>query len=84
MNIKMITSEGIECNGIVNGFIAVSNPMKFDIMVEGRYNGQLTFPCCIGLEYSYNDLESFCRLTRPSLSKKKFELFPAGKPKFRN
>ena len=67
----------------LQSFIALSSPLKFDIMIDGRYNGQLIFPCSVGSEYSYKEVEMFCRLNRPSLSKKDFSLFLTGKPKFR-
>ena len=67
----------------LQSFIALSSPLRFDIMVGGRYNGQLVFPCNVGSEYSYKEIEMFCRLKRPSLSKKDFNLFLTGKPKFR-
>lgn len=83
MNIGMVNQRGEEFREYVEGFVAISNPMKFDIMVDDCYKGQLKFPCEVGSEYSYEELKMFCRLSRPSLSSKEFELFPSGKPKFR-
>ena len=83
MNINMVTVDGVELPAYLDGFVATASPMKFDIMVDDRYNGQLVFPCDVGSEYTYDELKMFCRLKRPSLSSREFELLPSGKPKFR-
>ena len=69
--------------GYVESFIALASPMKFDIMVGDRYRGQFSFPCEVGSEYSYEEVKMLCRLKRPSLSKSDFNVFPTGKPQFR-
>lgn len=79
-----IIADGTRITGSVDSFIAVSSPMRFDIMSGERFKGQLIFPCTVGQEYTYEELKAFCRLKRPSLANTEFELLPTGKPIFRN
>ena len=56
--------------------------MKLDIMIGGRWNGTLLFPCTPEVEYGYEELKAYARLQRPSLVGKDFELLPCEPPKF--
>lgn len=60
------------------------SPAILDIMADGRFRGQVKIPCTPGREYDYEELKSFVRVLRPSLGGKDFDLFPCGKPTFRD
>jgi hypothetical protein len=84
MKVDIITEDGTRVSGEIKSFTALTSPMRFDIMVDGYYRGQIAFPCTIGEEYSLKDLKSFCKLKKPSLTDKDFDLLPTDKPRFRN
>jgi hypothetical protein len=84
MKIKFITEEGIELTGQVESLIAKTSHLIFDIMVKDHWQGQLSFPCDIGSEYQYNDIKSYCRLKRPSLINKDFDLLLTSQVKLKN
>ena len=84
MKIKLITEDGIKLTGQVESLIAKTNPLVFDIMVKDHWQGQLSFPCDIGCEYQYDDIKSYCRLKRPSLNNKDFDLLLTSQVKLKN
>ena len=57
--------------------------LKLDIMQADRFRGQVSMPVTPGVEYDYEELKSWVRLKKPSLSNKEFDIIPCGKPKFR-
>ena len=59
------------------------SPMKLDVMVGGSWIGQVTFPCQVGVEYSYDELMAFARMKKPSLEGKSFELIPTAQRVFK-
>ena len=63
--------------------IPKTSPMKLDVMVSGSWSGQVSFPCQVGVEYSYDELMAFARMKKPSLANKDFELIPTAQPVFR-
>ena len=59
------------------------SPMKLDVKIGSHYGGQVSFPCQVGVEYSYDELKSFARMKKPSLDGKDFEVIPTAQPVFR-
>ena len=63
--------------------IPKTSPMKLDVMIGSHYGGQVTFPCQVGVEYSYDELMAFARMKKPSLEGKDFEVIPTAQRVFR-
>ena len=68
----------------IHSITALTDKMKLDVMIDDRWKGQVVFPSCPGLEYSYEELKAFARMKKPSLVGKEFDLIPSGKPIFRD
>lgn len=52
--------------------------LKLDIMQADKWMGQVSMPVTPGVEYDYEELKSWVRLKRPSLSNKEFEILPTN------
>lgn len=57
--------------------------MKLDVMVGSCWSGQVTFPCQVGVEYSYDELMAFARMKKPSLANNDFEVIPTAQRVFK-
>ena len=63
--------------------IPKTSPIKLDVMVGSSWSGQVSFPCQVGVEYSYDELKSFAVMKKPSLGGKDFEVIPTAQRVFR-
>ena len=61
----------------------IKSPLKLDIMSDGVWRGQVTFPCLVGVEYDINELKAYASIKKPSLEGKDFELIPTAQPVFK-
>lgn len=55
-----------------------TNILKLDIMQADKWMGQVSMPVTPYREYDYEELKSWVRLKRPSLSNKEFEILPTN------
>ena len=60
------------------------SPIKMDVMVNDRWRCTLRMDVVPGTKYTYRQLKSMARRSRPSLVGVDFELLPCFKPVFRN
>ena len=66
----------------IESLTPLSENIHFDIMNGDRFAGQVTLKLTPGIEYKYNELESFVRMKRPSLGKD-IRIIPTGQAVFR-
>lgn len=64
--------------------IAKKPSMTFDIMSFGKFCGQITLRCIVGMEYTDEELIQFAKELRPSLVDKDFNLLPTDNRVFKN
>lgn len=56
---------------------------RFDIMLSGKWMGQITIPVCALYEYDERYFRQYVEKERPSLSGKAFTLQPTSNKVFR-
>lgn len=63
-------------------YTPLKSPLELDVMKGDRWLCTVKVNVTVGVEYAYDELKSFVKFLRPSLSQFDFELLPCGKPRF--
>ena len=58
--------------------------MKLDVMIGDMWKCTVTVAVTPFVRYKVEELKSFIRMQRPSLTNVDFDIYPCGRPQFRN